>query len=246
MSAALARRPGMLLALSCVACLCMAPELGTAQTAMPSWDSEVLGARSYADIDARLRQAFEKPFTVHVVAQGARSSVSVDSCLGWLALKGRVSGTEPGSDFAELREQGVQCDALALVKAGRPSRKSALPVNLESMTATTLYPATLWIAIAEEEIEKLSRPGLTLAAGSGISKWKVKRDGLVLEDKEQGVRLVWIARGDFDGDGWEDAMYRWQAWVTGGSWTDMRLVLLTRRQKNARLVEVAPKLSTGP
>ena len=43
------------------------------------------------------------------------------------------------------------------------------------------------------------------------------------------MRLQWLARGDFDGDGWEDWLLRWQARAEGGSWRAVRCVLLTRK-----------------
>lgn len=204
----------------------------------PKWSTDALVVKTVSQIDVALRRAFETPFSANVDAQEGRRKVAVDSCLAWLDWRKSVVGTEPESDFAALRSEGVQCEALSLVKAARTARSSALPADLATMTDARLYPATLWVAVGNEDVERLATPGLSLAVASGISRWNAGRRGLVLEDETEGVRLVWLARADFDGDGWEDALYRWQAWVRGGTWTDMRLVVLTRRRTGEALVEV--------
>ena len=54
-------------------------------------------------------------------------------------------------------------------------------------------------------------------------------ESLTLAARGYTVRLQWLARGDFDGDGWEDWLLRWQARAEGGSWRAVRCVLLTRK-----------------
>jgi hypothetical protein len=197
-----------------------------------------LGVQTAAQIGAALKRPFETPFSAYVDAKDGRRKVAIDSCLAWLNWRKKLAGTEPESDFAVLRSQGIQCEALALLESAGAASNSALPADLATITDAGLYPATLWVAVGNEDVARLATPGLTLAAASGISRWKSKRNGLVLEDETEGVRLVWLARADFDGDGWEDALYRWQAWVRGGTWSDMRLVVLTRRGIGGPLVEV--------
>jgi hypothetical protein len=49
------------------------------------------------------------------------------------------------------------------------------------------------------------------------------------------ITLTPLARGDIDGDGWEDAAYLWHAASRQGSFSDARLVVLTRTAPGARL-----------
>lgn len=206
------------------------------------WVPNTLGIQSASQIEPALARAFDTSFSASVASDGGRRKVTIDNCLAWLTWRGKIAGTEPSSDFAELRGQGIECDALALLRSAAPARRSALPSDLATIVNTSRYPATLWIAASDEAVARLSRPGLTLAAVSGIRIWKADRNGMVLTNETGGVRLVWLARADFDGDGWEDGLYRWQAWMRGGTWTDMRLVVLTRRSPSGSLVDVAPAL----
>lgn len=203
------------------------------------WAPNMLGVQSASQIDAALNHVFDTSFNAFVHSDSGRRKVNIDSCLAWQTWRGKIAGTEPESDFVALRGHGVECDALALLRAAKPARRSALPANLVTITDSRLYPATLWGAASEDDGARLARPGLTLAAVSGVRHWQSQRNGLLLEDETAGTRLVWIARADFDGDGWEDGLYQWQAWMRGGTWTDIRLVILTRRAPRAALVEVA-------
>lgn len=197
--------------------------------------SAALGAPSPADIDTALARSFDSPFQASIKGS---PDVRIDNCTAWQSWRDRVTGAQPDSDYAALRGQGVQCDALAMVRNAHAPKRSALPADLNALTAARLYPATLWVAVSDDAVAALARPGRTLAAASGVARFKVDRKGLLLEDDAQGIRLVLLARGDFDGDGWEDALYRRQAWLRGGSWSDVRLVLLTRRRAGAPLIEL--------
>jgi len=197
--------------------------------------SAALGAPSPADIDNALARSFDSPFLASIKGS---PDVRIDNCTAWQTWRDRVTGAQPESDYAALRGQGAQCDALAMVRKAHAPKRSALPADLNALTPARLYPATLWVAVSDEAVAALAQSGRTLAAASGIARFKVDRKGLLLEDDAQGIRLVLLARGDFDGDGWEDALYRRQAWVRGGSWSDVRLVLLTRRRAGAPLTEL--------
>jgi hypothetical protein len=209
----------------------------------PRWAPDILGVQDAAQIGPALKRPFDTAFKAYVRLPGGRRKVTIDSCLAWQAWRGKITGTEPESEFVTLRGQGLECDALVLVRDARAATRSALPADLATLTAARLYPGSLWLAVSDEEVERRARPGTTLAASSGKSEWTSDRNGLLLEDQDGGVRLVWVARADFDGDGWEDALYRWQAWLRGGTWTDMRLVVLTRHGPDAALVVVAPASS---
>lgn len=206
----------------------------------PRWAPAMLGVQNLSQIDNALKRTFDASFSAYVRSDSGRRKVNIDSYLAWLTWRGKIAGTEPAFDYAELRGQGAQCDALAMVQAASPARRSALPDDLAMVADARLYPATLWIAVSDDDVARLARPGLTLASASGKQQWKGQQNGLLLESQARGVRLAWIARADFDGDGWEDGLYRWEAWVRGGTWTDTRLVILTRRSESAPLVEVAP------
>lgn len=70
-------------------------------------------------------------------------------------------------------------------------------------------------------------------------------EGLSLVARGYTVRLQWLARGDFDGDGWEDWLLRWQARAEGGSWRAVRCLLLTRKTPAGAFV-VGPEAPAEP
>lgn len=206
----------------------------------PRWSSSALQAHDTAEIEAALQRSFPSAFRAIVQPQSGRREIDIDTCKTWQAWKGQVISTQPPSDFAALRGQGVQCDALVVVLHAQPARHSALPIDLTTLIDTRLYPATLWLATNPDDLQRLARSRSTLASVSGERRWRVDRKGLLLEREAEHVRLVWLARADFDGDGWEDALYRWQGWVTNGTWSDVRLVMLTRRSVRSGLIETPP------
>lgn len=202
------------------------------------WFANSLGLKDASALRAELGRAFPEPFQANLGVGEAQREAVIDRCEAWRTWNAEVTGTRPPADFAALRNQGVRCDALVLLQRAEVASHSALPIDLTTMTDTRLYPATLWIAVSAEATRELARPGLTLESVSGAKQWRIDRKGLILEDDAQGIRLVWLARGDFDHDGWEDALYRVQAWVRNGTWTDTRLVALTRRGALEPLVSV--------
>ena len=222
--------------------VCEFAAAGDMPFAQNGWAPNTLGIEQASQIEPALKRVFDTSFLIYVKAGAGRRKVTIDTCLTWLTWRGKVVGAEPQSDFVALLGQGLECDALALLRSAKPARRTALPADLATISDTRLYPATLWIAASDEGVARLSRPGLTLSAASGMRQWTPDRNGLLLADETGGVRLVWLARADFDGDGWEDGLFRWQAWIRGGTWSDMRLVVLTRRSPSASLTDVAPAL----
>ena len=101
-------------------------------------------------------------------------------------------------------------------------------VNLPAMAA-------IWPAVSRDEVDALAGAGQTLRQASGRRAWTrtalggAAPEALTLAARGYSVRLQWLARGDFDGDGWEDWLLRWQARAEGGSWRAVRCVLLTRK-----------------
>jgi hypothetical protein len=51
---------------------------------------------------------------------------------------------------------------------------------------------------------------------------------LELKDDSVVLHLTLLARGDFDHDGWEDAAFRWEGYALRGSYSDVKVVVLTR------------------
>lgn len=229
----------------CAAAL-IAASCAAAQRAPVRFVAKELGLRQAVPTEADFERPFEAPLPARVSSgQGGPETVPIASCRAYLAVRDRIVGSDNDADYRVLRFQGVACEALALLKVSTDAKRSALPADFASLTATRLYPATLWPAISDEERETLARPGSTLRTASDKGALRVTPGGgLELESQGMGLRLTLLARGDFDHDGWEDAAFRWEAWSLKGSYADSRLVVLTRKDRALREL-VLEKILSG-
>lgn len=183
-----------------------------------------------AGVLTKLDDPFADPLPAALtVAGGGQERLLLRSCRDYLSVKDRIAGSDSEADFRVLRAKTVDCDALALTSTATTAARSALPRDFLKAVETRLYPASLWTNVSDDERAKAARPGSTLQSMSAARRFKASRpDTLTLENPAYGIRLVLLARGDFNGDGWEDAAFRWSAYARHGSYRDARLVVLTR------------------
>lgn len=196
---------------------------------------KVLGISRVEDAGAALEQAFTDPIEITLTSGSEISRQTPPHCRALLELEPRIANTEPAGDWNVLQQRLADCHALQwLGRVAAPSR-TALPHDLPAVRQTRLWPASIWPAVSQEEAAALSRPGQTLHGASRRHSWQVIRadarspGALRLETDHYTVRVQWLARGDFDGDGWEDWLLRWQAQAAGGSWRAARSLLITRQ-----------------
>lgn len=200
----------------------------TALVCSAAWAGSIVASDS--GVSTKLDDPFSDPLPAALtVAGGGNERRLLGTCRDYLAVKDRIVGSDSEADFRVLRAKTVDCDALALTSTAVAAARSALPGDFLGATGTRLYPASLWANVSDDERAKAARPGSTLQRMSSVRRFKANRpDTLTLENPAYGVRLVLLARGDFNGDGWEDAAFRWSAYARQGSYRDARLVVLTR------------------
>lgn len=195
-----------------------------------------LGMDSRQPGDAALDRLFEFPLPARVRTDQGRQRVELRHCRDWLQLRHQVTGSDNDAAWRVLRHQVVPCEALALLLAATAPTTSALPADdPRRPLLTARYPASLWPAPSDDAQRRLAVPGQNLARASGVMHWgkvddAARADGeqLALRTRSWHLRLTLLARGDFDHDGWEDAAYLWQADAQRGSFSDARLVVLSR------------------
>lgn len=197
-----------------------------------AWPAAWAGSMLAPDSGAlpKLDDPFADPLPAALtMAGGGQERRLLRTCRDYLAVKDRITGSDSEADFRVLRAKAVDCDALALTSVATSAARSALPRDFLKATETRLYPASLWTNVSDDESAKAARPGSTLQSMSAARRFKASRpDTLILENPAYGIRLVLLARGDFNGDGWEDAAFRWSGYARHGSYRDARLVVLTR------------------
>ncbi|MFO1327795.1 MAG: hypothetical protein U1F56_10595 [Rubrivivax sp.] len=213
-----------------------------ADGAAAPWLSAELGLADLGAVPARLQQPFDTPLPVRLSAAAGGQRVLLRHCADWLAQRDQAVGSDNDAAWRVVRHQVVVCDALARLAAARPAPNAALPAAPPDAADTRRWPATLWVAPSRDAAERLQQPGRTLASASGVKRWATGADGTrVLATRAWRVQLTELARVDVDGDGWQDWLLRWEAQSQQGSWTDARLVVLTRRAATEPLRELPPR-----
>jgi hypothetical protein len=211
----------------------------SAEDTIPVFAAEELGLQQAMTSDVDFDRPFEAPLPARIADSEGKRLVPLNNCREYLAVRDRIVGSDNDANFRVLRLQTVPCVALALLESATPATRTALPTDFLQQTSASSYPASLWPAVADDERQRLGTPGMTLAMATGEGAWRVLKGRLLeLQAGEFGVRLTLLARGDFDHDGWEDAAFRWEAYARKGSYTDARLVVLTRSGSDQTLREL--------
>ncbi len=210
----------------------------TLAPARPIMATAALGSVSAPPRPADLLRPFDTPLPLLLKTAAEPQRVEALHCADWLKLRATAVGSDNDAAWRVVRFQTVPCEALALLLQARPAAHSALAPASAPELATAAYPGALWPdpsaqAQAQAQARRPS-PGTHLARASGQPRWKPAADGsLSLQNQRWRVSLTLLALGDFDGDGWEDAAYRWQAESRQGSYADSRLLVLTRQSGQA-------------
>lgn len=215
--------------------------------------SKELELKNSVPSESDLDRPFEDPLPARVAGPEGKHLLQLINCRDYLAVRNQIVGSNNENDYQVVLYQTVPCIALALLKSASIAPRTALPENFLRDTDTTLYPATLWPAVSDDETKLLKRPGATLFTASKKKVLrKLNEESLELQASGFGLRLTLLARGDFDHDGWEDAAFRWEGYALHGSYTYSRLVVLTRTssEKNYRELPLeqlllAPHITRG-
>jgi hypothetical protein len=225
-------KPGLL---GCIACAlaCLASAGVWALDGIPIVSARELGLQQSVPADVDFDRPFEAPLPARLTVAAGGQLIALNNCREYLAARERIVGSDSDADFRVLRLQSVPCLILALLKGAVAARLTALPNDFLQQLATGDYPASIWPAVADDERDFQLRPDATLATVSSQRVWRVTNDNtLEIKDHGMGVHLTLLARGDFDHDGWEDAAFLWEAYALNGSYSDARLVVLTRSGAN--------------
>ena len=189
-------------------------------------------------------EEFNRPFEASLPAmvsdaEGKRL-MELANCSDYLAVRNHITGSDNEADYRVLLLQTVPCVAMAVLKSSATASQSALPENFSSHADTSAYPASIWPAVSDDERQRLKRNDATLLTVSKTKSLKPLNDEtLQLEAAGLGLRLTLLARADFNHDGWEDAAFRWEGYALKGSYSDARLLVLTRTNKDSRFRELA-------
>ncbi len=195
----------------------------------------LLGVQQVSDAAVALERAFDDPIAVTLQPGAGPARSTPAHCTALLGLQPRISGTVLPADWAVLQQRLADCQALRWLAGAATARHNHLPPDWRSARDTAQWPAALWPAVSADEVATLARPGQTLGSVSQRPSWLLvdaaRGPAPVLQLQAQGyiLQIQWLAQGDFDGDGWQDWLLRWQAQVVDGTWRATRCLLLSRQ-----------------
>jgi hypothetical protein len=138
----------------------------------------------------------------------------------------------------------IRCKTLRLLVRAQPSRTSFVPSKLEPSLIAVL-PAAVATATSNDRLaerDAAARAGQSLEQFEPRVRAHTDQDGMLVVREtgwDTSVNLAIEARGDFDADGNEDLAMSVLNSADHGSWTEMRLFVLTRATPTG-LLTVAP------
>jgi hypothetical protein len=224
-----------------------APASGTGVALMPG-AQKVLGISWPSEAGTALARAFDDAFDIQVREGANPRTLRPSDCIVLLEVQDHIAGTRPPGDWSLLQRQLAVCHILRWLSHGAAAGRSALPSDISLIRETRVWPASTWPAVSADEATALARPGQTLQSASARRLWQVLTPQssaeltLGLESHGYALRLQLLAKGDFDGDGWEDWLMLWQAHGIGGQWSDTRGLLVTRQSAGEVLSVQTSKL----
>lgn len=124
----------------------------------------------------------------------------------------------------------IMCIALEKTSKIQPSKQSFLPTPLITPNAHKILPkefTPIFSTSAENQL-KNAPESTRWADGITLTEFKLQKDNsAMLYTTEEAQTLIEIARGDFNGDAIEDALFYIRSQVNGGSLSTNKMIIVT-------------------
>jgi hypothetical protein len=196
------------------------------------WWAPVLELESLRSIPLRLERPFADAFDVVAQAGGQLRNDVARNCSTALVLVDK--GYQPMSavDAAAFKRAVARCQVIKALGAARPATEGLAAFRLDAHALSAL-PPTLGPQPNPTDIQE--REAATRAGQSwrehnpearveATNTWQARATGA-----DWTTELELLARADFDADGREDILILTLSYGTEGSWTEVRLHQLTRK-----------------
>jgi hypothetical protein len=190
-----------------------------------------LNASSQSELNRRLSAAF---------TEGTAHPDGVNNCSDWLARRRRLPASEAtGPDAQAQKSTLVDCLVLQELRSAAAARSSHVADLNWDEHLMPLLPPQLAITVSDEAVRAAKAAAArgrawadvdktATASADGSDRIVVKGDGFV-------ERLILWGRGDFNRDGRQDLLVQSVDRLTEGTYRNMRLFVLTRRNANGKL-----------
>lgn len=195
------------------------------------WWAPSLRLPSLAAIDRRLEEPFAEAYDVQRIGDGAEKVDQrvVINCATYFVLQPQRYEPRSEVDAAALKVEGAKCAAVrALRNAKRPTSRFDFALNSQTLAT---FPADLAPApgpLQREHRDEAGREGKSWHGYDGdaslapTAAWQAR-----VTAAESVTNIEVLGRADFDGDGVDQVMVLTVSGGTKGSWTEVRLRVLT-------------------
>jgi hypothetical protein len=214
-----------------------APASAARKPGYPVQYSARLKLSSASEIDQRL----DTPFPEGTAPAGVNNCTQLLAKCG-VASKGSCAGQSPSTSDRDLQAQKwtfADCLVLGELQRATPATSSHVAELKWNEHVLPLLPPQLAINISDEWTRKANEaaargeswPDLDKSATAGTDG----PDQIVVQGDGFVERVILWGRGDFNGDGTEDLLVQTLDSLTGGTYRNTRLFILTRKSRNGKL-----------
>lgn len=210
----------------------------------PAQYSSRLNLSSASEIDKRL----DAPFAEGAAPAGANNCTELLAKCG-VTSKGNCAGQFPSAsdrDLQALKSTFADCLILRELQRATPATSSHVAALKWDEHVLPLLPPQLAINVSDEWTRKAEEAAArgeswpafdksAIAATDGLDQIVVHGNGFV-------ERVILWGRGDLNGDGLEDLLVQTLDTLTGGTYRNTRLFILTRKTPRGKLSVVRAPL----
>jgi hypothetical protein len=206
---------------------------GDASACRVTW-SEHVGLGALTEIDQELAKPWASEYEVEIEKRARK--MTVRNCRDFLmAAKGNFD-IGPEDDWVHIWLDGMRCFALELLRGAQPARSSLVRDFKLVSNGVDLLPPQLGLSVSNDANEAA---GLAASRCTSLKRFERRLKSTLRSSTEISLHgeiwdgfIRYLARADFDGDGFEDLMLMRFGAMRSGSYGRATLFVLTRTPKD--------------
>ena len=212
---------------------------------LPELLKEHVDVKKLADVSTLLDMEWYATFTL-VHPGSSDKTLSLSSCAQLKLYAEYTLTTLNERDNIAFMEVMLMCKVTDMLIDARPAERSFIDALVLAAQSPNQLPAQVALVTSESESQRLLND-------SSIKTWADINKDIVVKSSnatkayyvhDAGEQeLEWIAKGDFNHDGFEDLMFSSRDAVSGGSYAAMRLFVVTKRSADSefQMLHLWPK-----
>jgi len=205
---------------------------------MPGLLQQPATPKTQADIQQLLTQKWYAEFNVASPAK-PQATLIISSCNGYFAHNQDGLQTLKHNEAAAFMEIAMMCNATMVISLAKPAQSNlldALPFDA-ALPAKLPKDAAMLVSTTERDQVNKDNTKKYWRDVNVITKFESAGEGHALYYHAGGYQeLERVASGDFNSDGIQDLLVTSRDFVDGGSYSAIRLLLLTKTPVNPDIV----------